>query len=331
MGNKPHIVVIGTGALACLFGARLSQVAAVTLLGTWTEQIDAINGDGLRLREMSGAESEFKLKTARFPDDVQSVQPADYALVLVKSYQTAVAAERIKAIIKPNGVVLSLQNGLGNQEKLLHALPFHMVSSGVTMQGANIVQPGLVVHAGNGYSVIDDKPFLVGLKELMAEAGLLIQDYAEFGFQGIEAVLWHKLIINAAINPLTALLDKPNGYLAQNKVARRLCLQTTHEALAVSQKEITFETNSNSEQAWVRVVEQTKHNRSSMLQDVTNGRRTEIDSICGEIVHRGRKSGMKAPINRLWLKLIQDYEASGQRLEFTADELSQLVNDYGVE
>ncbi|MEM8863617.1 MAG: 2-dehydropantoate 2-reductase, partial [Chloroflexota bacterium] len=138
-----NIAIIGTGALACLFGARLSQVANVVLVGSWREQIDAINNHGLIINEMSGDKNNFKLSAALFPEDVPSIPKADYALVLVKSYQTTAAAHRIKHIIKPNGVILSLQNGLGNQEKLLQALPFHMVSSGITMQGANVVRPGV--------------------------------------------------------------------------------------------------------------------------------------------------------------------------------------------
>lgn len=323
MGNSPHIAIIGTGALACVFGARLSQVACVTLVGSWAAQIEALQNDGLDLVEMSGTERRFSLNAAHFPTELASIKKADYALVLVKSYQTKAAAERIKALIKPNGVVLSLQNGLGNQEKLLHTLPFHMVSSGITMQGANVVRPGWVAHTGNGVSVIDDKPFLSDIKHLLLDAGLPIQSYGEYGLAKIEAVLWHKLLINAAINPLTALLNQPNGYLADNEIARELCVQTTREALCVAQKEIGFAVDQSSEAMGVGVALQTAANRSSMLQDVTNGRPTEIDAICGEIVRRGEKLNIKTPLNSLWLRLIQGYEASGKRPFFTAEALGE--------
>ena len=325
MGNSPHIAIIGTGALACLFAARLSKVADVTLIGSWPDQIKAIQKDGLRLLGMSGAEDHFSLKTARFPEDLPTIQKADFALVLVKSYQTKDAAERVKAVIKPNGVVLSLQNGLGNQEKLLQTLPFHMVSSGITMQGANVVRPGLVAHAGNGVSVIDDKPFLSDIRQLLIKAGLPIQNFREYGLGSIEAVLWHKLIVNAAINPLTALLDQSNGYIAENKIAKHLSILTAREALTVAQEEAGYRIGSVGEEVGIQVAEQTTMNRSSMLQDVTNGRRTEIDSICGEIVRRGEKRGFEAPLNRLWLKLIQDYEETGNRQHFSAEALKQLT------
>ena len=229
-GLQPSIAVIGTGALACLFGARLSLVADVTLVGSWQAQINAINQNGLAVRELSGKEQRFQVKALSYPFDEQL--EADFALVLVKSYQTAEASLRVRDCIKPNGVTLSLQNGMGNQEKLLATLPFHMVSSGSTMQGANIDpnKLGVVTHAGNGTTIIDDKPFLAEFKELLKTAGLPVQTFREQGAASIKTVLWCKLIVNAAINPLTALLGRPNGFLATDPAARELAIATAREA-----------------------------------------------------------------------------------------------------
>ncbi|MEM8857665.1 MAG: 2-dehydropantoate 2-reductase [Chloroflexota bacterium] len=323
--TEVNIAIIGTGALACLFGARLSKVANVVLVGSWREQLNAINAHGLSVNEMTGSKKTFKLKAALFPEDIPSIPKADYALVLVKSYQTAEAAQRIKRIIKPNGVVLSLQNGLGNQEKLLQALPFHMVSSGITMQGANVVRLGVVNHAGNGVSVIDDKPFLTRLNKLMRQADLPIQTYKEYGVRGIQAVIWQKLIINASINPLTAILGVPNGFLAENPNARELCIETVREAFAVGELDGGLPSDQFEETIGIKVAQQTAENRSSMLQDVTNGRKTEIDSICGEIVRRSTSNGLKTPLNTLWLKLISEYERTGKQPKYSVEELLEMI------
>lgn len=329
-GLQPSIAVIGTGALACLFGARLSHVADVTLVGSWQAQIDAINKQGVTVRELSGKESTFPVKARSYPFDEQF--KADFALVLVKSYQTADAAARVQDCIKPNGVTLSLQNGMGNQETLLATLPFHMVSSGSTMQGANIDRARLatVTHAGNGVSVIDDKPFLAEFKMLLEAAGLPIETYHEQGAASIQAVLWRKLIVNAAINPLTALLGQPNGFLASDPAAKRLTIATAREAAHIAQLEGEWPAEQPADLLGIEVAEITAPNRSSMLQDVSRGGRTEIEAICGEVVRRAERLGEQAPINRLWLKLVKEIEASGAtggRPIYSAGELLSLLRD----
>lgn len=331
-GREVHVTVIGTGALACLFGARLSTVAKVTLVGTWQAQIDAINANGVSVHELSGKEQIYPLQAKAYPLKNDDCVKTDFALVLVKSYQTADAAKRVRDCIKPNGVTLSLQNGLGNQESLLAELPFHMISCGSTMQGAYLEpdRPGVVTHAGNGASIIDDKPFLAEFKTLLEAAGLPIQTVAETNANSIEAVLWRKLIVNGAINPLTALLGAPNGFMASDPLARQLCIATTKEAIKIAQLEGSGP-KANVDLIGVEVAQKTALNRSSMLQDVSRGSRTEIEAICGEIVRRAETFGEGAPINRLWLSLIKEVEAEGAtggRPVYSATELLNKINAF---
>ena len=324
----PHIAIIGSGALACLFGARLSTVSRVTLIGSWADQIAALKRNGITLKEIGGELSRFSVAARRFPaaDGNSPFEPADFGLVLVKSFQTAVAGERLRHCIKRNGVILSLQNGIGNQETLLDALPFHMISSGSTMQGGYLEpdQLATVTHAGNGLTVIDDKPFLKPLRGLLSEAGFPVETPEGVDAASIEAVLWGKLIVNAAINPLTALLGVPNGFLATNEDAKRLAIDTAQEAAAVAQIECGWAIPDDVGQMGIEVALQTAANRSSMLQDVSRGSRTEIEAICGEIVRRGEQHGVDVALNRLWLQLIRKAEAdggSGGRPLYTAEQL----------
>ncbi|MFK7804442.1 MAG: ketopantoate reductase family protein [Anaerolineae bacterium] len=310
--TKPNIAIIGTGALACLFGARLSQVANITLIGTWQAQIDAINVNGVTVKELSGDEQVFQVNAKVHPFK-DGFNQADFALLLVKSFQTAAAAKRVRDCIKPNGVTLSLQNGLGNQEVLLAELPFHMISSGSTMQGAHLDpnRPGVVTHAGNGASIIDNKPFLAELKALLETAGLPVQTHTETDAFSIEAVLWRKMIVNASINPLTALLGEPNGFIAADPLARKLCIATTKEAVKIAQLEGNWPENKDAELIGIEVAQSTANNRSSMLQDVSRGGRTEIEAICGEIVRRAERLNVQTPINRLWLDLVTKVNEEG--------------------
>ena len=119
------IAIIGTGALACLFGARLSQVAQIRLIGSWQEQIQMLNTNGLELTELDGSATIVPLKASTLPNAslYDGFFPADIAVVLVKSYQTELAAQRIKACVQPVGIVLTLQNGMGNLETLKPQTP----------------------------------------------------------------------------------------------------------------------------------------------------------------------------------------------------------------
>src|ERR1019366_6638593 len=136
-----RVHVLGTGALACFFGARLARVAEVTLIGTWTEGITAIASGGIVL-ETPDTEETFAAKAVCLGTPLEA---ADLVLVLVKSWQTDRVAREIPALTARNGHVLTLQNGLGNAEKLgTRAL------LGVTEQGATLVAPGRVRPSGDG-------------------------------------------------------------------------------------------------------------------------------------------------------------------------------------
>lgn len=330
--DQPKIAIIGTGALASLFGARLSQAADVTLIGSWKAQIKALQQDGLSIHELTGKQHHYPLLARQYPHDLYDFTPADFAIVLVKSYQTGLAAQRIKSCLKPGGVVLSLQNGLGNLETLEAALPEFKVSYGITMQGANITRPGTVVHAGNGPSIIDVQPFLTPLFTLFKTVDFPMLTYEQYGATSISEVIWRKLIVNAAINPLTALLGKPNGFLATDPIGRQLCIATTIEAGRIAMLEGGWPTEKEGmiETLGIEVATATAPNRSSMLQDVSRGGRTEIDSICGEVVARAAKLGTAAPINATWLKLIKQVEkvdgGTQGKPQFTAQELRKLIS-----
>ncbi len=328
--NK-HIAIIGTGALASLFAAKLSQVSNVSMVGTWQAQIDAINRNGITVFEQTGRSKNYQVSAVHAGHLPHDTPPADVAIVLVKSYQTAQAAERISAVLKPGGTVLSLQNGLGNEETLESALPDQQISCGITMQGGNIPALATVNHAGNGATVIDDQPFLEPVVELLKAAGIPVLSPKEHGVGTIDEAIWGKLILNAAINPLTALLGQPNGFLADDPTAERLCRATAREAaeVAILEEAWSKEKLKEAEDSAVRVARLTAPNRSSMLQDVSRGGRTEIESICGEIVKRGKKHGMATPINQKWLGLIQKVEQSGEGTAgesvYSTDKLREVL------
>ncbi len=150
---QSEIVIIGTGAMACLFGARLSPLANVTLIGAWAKGVQALQKNGIRLAQ-GETETTIPVRAQSKPTGIQ----ADVALILVKSYQTERAAQWAAQSLKPAGIALTLQNGLGNLEKLAEAVGPARAALGVSMQGATLVGPGHVRHGGNGPTTLAATP-----------------------------------------------------------------------------------------------------------------------------------------------------------------------------
>ncbi|MBU4225387.1 MAG: 2-dehydropantoate 2-reductase [Chloroflexi bacterium] len=291
------ILIIGTGALATLFAARLSATGVdVTMLGTWPAGLDALRKEGARLAAADGMERAYPV---RVTDDPAECRRARFALVLVKAWQTERAARQLTSCLAEDGLALTLQNGLGNREILSESLGLGRVALGVTTTGATLLGPGLVRLGGEGTISLEAHPRLAALEAMLRAAGFAVNMVAD-----VRSLLWGKLVVNAAINPLTALLRVPNGELLQRPTARFLMSELAREAAAVARAQgvsLPFEVP---ESAAEEVAQRTAANRSSMLQDVLRGAPTEIDAICGAIVRAGEAAGMPAPLNRVMWYLV---------------------------
>jgi 2-dehydropantoate 2-reductase len=314
------IGIIGAGALGSLLSFYLSEHAAVWMLSRRQEQIDAINSDGLRC-ELNGVESA---RRPRATADPAAIGQCDVVLVLVKSYQTAWAAEQAPAWLRTKNqarrteqgstgsrfsvlgsrtLVVTLQNGLGNRELLAAALGADRVGQGVTALGATLLGPGRVRHAGQGatlFGAAPDRAAMAALTELFSACGLP----AELS-DDLESLVWGKLVINAGINALTALLRVPNGALAENQAARALVAGAVAEAAAVARARGVALPYGDPLERTLAVARATAANQSSMLQDVLRGSPTEIEAINGAVEREGRRLGIPTPMNSLLATLVR--------------------------
>lgn len=286
------ILIVGTGAMACLFGARLAPHAEVTLLGTWPEGIEALRRDGIRLEAEAG-ESRHRVWVTSNPAEVVG---AMHALVLVKSWQTRRAARQLAECLGLEGVALTLQNGLGNLDALSEALGPDRIALGVTTSGATLLGPGRVRAGGSGPVYLSPHPRLGPIAELLRGAGFVVENVPD-----VEGLLWGKLAVNAAINPLTALLRVPNGDLLERAHARELMAAAADEVAQVAAALGIRLPGGPADELAFEVARRTAANRSSMLQDVERRAPTEIDAICGAVVDFGRRKGVDTPVNSaLW-------------------------------
>ena len=303
-----RIAIAGIGAMGCLLGAWLGSVADVVLLGCWPEQLAALRRDGLRLEHTDGRVTRHALAVC---DDAAQIGSGSVALVAVKSRQTVAAAQSIARFLPVGGLAVTLQNGLNNRATLRAALGDERVTLGVTAQGATVIAPGVVRHAGHG-------PTYLGRDAALGPSQLACLDELASLFQraGLEThivddtdgLVWGKLAVNAAINPLTALLRMPNGALLQHEALVTAMRQTAAEVAAVAAAQ-GIPLPDNTTERPLTVAQATAGNRSSMLQDVERGAPTEIDAICGAVARAGRAAGVPTPLNNRLHALVRQLEA----------------------
>lgn len=301
--NPDALLVVGSGAMACLFAARLSAAGfGVTMLGTWAEGIEALQRAGVRLQE-AGAERSFAVRAVSDPAECRGTRRA---LVLCKAWQTQSAAARLAECLAPDGLALTLQNGLGNREALAALLGEDRAAIGITTQGATLIAPGVVRPVGEPVIRLGAHPRLEPLAAALSTAGFEIETSPD-----VDGLLWGKLVINAAINPLTALLRVPNGALLERPPARELLQALACETAAVAAARGVQLPFADPVQAAEAVARRTAANRSSMLQDVERGAPTEIDAICGAVVQAGERLQLPTPFNRTLLRLVQSLRIHG--------------------
>jgi 2-dehydropantoate 2-reductase len=299
------VLIVGTGALGSYFAARLSADGiSVTMLGTWAEGLETLRREGVCLVEQDPCQQVFRVRATDQPSECTGVK---YALVLVKSWQTERAARQLSEILPPNGLALTLQNGLGNWETLAQTLGEERAALGVTTLGANLLAPGRVRPAGDGPVTLGEHPRLAPLAELLRRAGFSVELTSD-----PRSLLWGKLVINAAVNPLTALLGMPNGGVVENPAAREILQKLVCETAAVAEAQGIRLPYPDPVAAVEAVARRTASNRSSMLRDIQRGAPTEIDAICGAIVQAGEQLGVPAPVNWTMWKLVK--AISEQRL-----------------
>jgi 2-dehydropantoate 2-reductase len=293
-----HILIVGTGALATLFAARLKQAGyQITMLGTWNAGLEALRTKGARLVGMDGTEHHFEVHATNDPRQSRGIKSA---LVLVKAWQTERVGRQLQECLADDGLAITLQNGLGNREILAKSLGLNRVALGTTTTGATLLGPGLVREGGQGIISMERHPSLGPVIEALTSATFNVQLVDD-----AQSLIWGKLVINAAINPLTALLRVPNGNLLDSPSAREMMGALANEAARVAAAEKIHLPFSDPVAAAEEVASKTAENHSSMLQDVLRGAPTEIDAICGAVVKVAQKHNLDTPINWACWKLVK--------------------------
>lgn len=300
------VVVFGAGAVGSWLGALLDRAGHDVTLVAREEHAAVVNARGLQVTGKTEA-----LARPRAVTRPEAPTP-DLLFVTVKAYDTARAAAQMRPLVGPRTSIVSVQNGLGNVETLADAFVDRQVFAAATTHGVTFVEPGHVRHAGTGYfrvgSPYNEHARAEEIAAVLAEAGLEAEATPR-----IRGELWAKVVVNAAINPLTAITGLRNGALLRVRALGDLMQRAAEEVVDVARAEGAPLPEDDLVLRARRVAELTAENKSSMLQDVERGRRTEIDAICGEVVARGVKHGVDTPVNQTLLALVHGIEESTRR------------------
>jgi 2-dehydropantoate 2-reductase len=299
--------VIGAGAIGSLFGSLLkANNFDVCLFDRDIKKIEYIKKNGIELVVPVTGE-----KKRIFPEafsELQEIKSCDYYLFCVKSYSTEIAASEIASIASENSIAVTFQNGMGNIEKIQKYFPDKSIAAGTTSEGATFLPPGTVVYGGKGKTsvsmITSDRSRLNPLINALNRSGLNAEISSDF-----RKDIWRKLIINAAINPVTAVMKLQNKYICESEYLRAVSDLIIEEAVKTAEAEGIYFNPDEIKAEVYSVAQKTGENRSSMLQDIENSRKTEIDFISGAVADKAKNFSLNTPANIFMQNIIKVLES----------------------
>jgi 2-dehydropantoate 2-reductase len=293
------ILIIGSGAMANAFAAKFSQNinCTIQLFSDWEQGNQAIQQNGIHFKQ---GETIQHIPPLFATHQVEQLSPADLVLVLVKSWQTQAVVSQIQEKLLPSGVCVTLQNGLGNFEILYQLFGPQRVNLGTTTLGAVLKSPGNVQVHMQGNISIGEHPSNSWILPLFQSAGFTIECVPD-----LDSIVWGKLLINAVINPLTALLQIPNGGLDDDAHSLALAdaiIDEIQQLIKIKQISLPYP---DPHQRIREIIKQSETNYSSMFQDWQRNAPTEIESITGAILKEAAGCNLEMPVNQTLYHLVK--------------------------
>ena len=294
------ITVMGAGAVGCYYGGMLARAGHEVVLIARSQHVQAIQRDGLHL-ETKTFDEHVRLAASTEPS---AVQGANLVLFCVKSTDTESAGAQMRPHLPADALVLCLQNGVDNADRLRTVLPQHAVAAAVVYVATAMAGPGPGKHHGRGELVIEPSSASQAVAQALIAAGVPT-DISD----NVRGALWTKLVINCAYNALSAIAQLPYGKVVQGEGIEGVLRDVVAECLAVAKAEGVLV--AGDVDAAVRKIAQSMPSQfSSTAQDLARGKRSEIDYLNGLVVRRGQALGIATPVNRVLWSLVKLMEGS---------------------
>jgi len=295
--ESARVAVVGAGAVGSYFGGMLARAGVrVTLIGR-PAHVEAIHRDGLFLDCVTFQE-KVKVEAST---EISAARDAEFVLLCVKTLDTGETMRALKPNLVPGAIVVSLQNGVDNVERIRAATGIDALPS-VVYVAAAMLAPGHVKHNGRGDLVIGEFANHVPVASQPARTERVAELFVTAGVPcrisaNIEADLWTKLIMNCAGNAVSALARSNYGRAARDADTRELMSKVIAEAIAVARGLGIKLPDTDMVGAGLKLAEMLGEAFSSTAQDIARGKRTEIGSLNGYIVKRGAELGIPTPVN----------------------------------
>ena len=300
----PAVGIVGPGALGCFWGARWTAAhVPVRFLTKSEHQAKELKRRGFRIRgDWNYRVSGKRLEVSSSPGHLREVP---FIFLCVKSYDTRKAVHTLQKSLAGSETIVSFQNGLDHVPILQKAFGPGRILLGTTSAAAFRQTPGVIHYCGGRRVLLGPCPrnLLPLLKELISRAGLSLRQVPS-----LRSLLWSKLILNAALNPLAALMGKTNGELAEKPVTAELLGAAAREGWRVTHRAKISILYSDPARQVIRLCKETSENINSMLWDLEHGRRTEADAILVPILEKWRDLRVPTPIlERMyrWVKAVE--------------------------
>ena len=298
------IAVMGAGAVGCYYGGLLARAGHTVVLIARPLHVAAISQHGLRLQTTT-FDTHVPLAAS---SDPAAVAGADVVLFCVKSTDTEGAGALIRPHLAANALVLCLQNGVDNADRLRGVLPDQAVAAAVVYVATEMAGPGHIQHHGRGELVLEPSSYSGALAQAFIAAGVPAEISAN-----VRGALWAKLILNCAYNAVSAITQLPYGQTVPGEGIQDLMRDVVAECLAVAKAE-GVQVPGDVDAAIRKIADTMRGQYSSTAQDLARGKRTEIDHLNGLIVKRGMALEVATPANRvLWalVKLLEGKQPGG--------------------
>jgi 2-dehydropantoate 2-reductase len=304
---QPRVVVIGAGAMGCLFGGLLAEGGMdVTLVNIWGEHVDAINRDGLRMVGHGGD----RMIAVKATTDALSVESCDVVLFQNKAPDNAASVASAKHLFGGDTVAISFQNGLGNEEFIANVVGSANVMGGVTALGATIEGPGVVRNFADMATYIGDMDGGVSERARSIAASFTVHGLRAEPSDDIRRDMWKKLLGNVGLSAASAITNMTSGALMELPATRMIVEAAIDEAVAIGRAVGQDLDDAASRDVLNQLTGAggTGASKSSACTDVLHRRRTEVDYISGFIARMGVEHGIATPVNMTLAGMLKGIE-----------------------
>jgi len=290
-----NIVVYGVGGVGGFFGGKLAQAGNHITFIARGKQLEALKANGLTVKSIDG---DFNITNTNATNDLEVIKQADVVFLAVKSWQVEEIGKKLSVLLRKEAVVIPLQNGADNAEKLLMSLPKNQVLGGLCRIISKIESPGVINHFAFNPQIIfgelhnEKTDRVLKIQSLFTNAGVqcIVPD-------NIQVAIWTKFLFITMISGLGALTRAETGVLREDEYLRNMMQETANEIVQIANEKGVGINQKTIEKAFAAVDKQAYHTTASMQRDMMEGRPSELENFNGYIVKEGLKMGIATPVN----------------------------------